>query len=242
MAHPLACMPSGQQVFPGTADVVNAAQGLLYFRALVDLGSGDVAGIEASRARASFPGEGPSFRLSDAAPQHIASVQDALGAWGNEIRQPAAYLVRGDLDSSPAGLGGKIDAPAARIIIMYDMDALLVAPGRAIDVLLAAKRWGARVLLDNFDLADPPARFMELLPADILRLDPRRMPWHWEKEQRQETMASLVRFADNLLMDVAAEGVQSIGDRQELKQLGVRYGQGNWRLDTAGLLPDTDCL
>lgn len=242
MAHTFSSVLAGRRALSQTAAVSRVGQRSVYFRALVDLGSGDVAGIEASRAGTASPADGPSFRLSGRTALQNASAQDPLGAWGNAIRQPAAYLVRGDLDSSPASLAATVQAPFDRIIIMYDMATLLVAPGRSIDVLLAAKRLGARVLLDNFDLADPPARFMELLPADILRVDPRRMPWHWEETRGQETMASLVRFAENLLMDVASEDVQSIGHKQELKELGVRYGQGGWRLDTAGVLPDPGIL
>lgn len=242
MAHTFAPVLAGQQALSPSDGIATAGQELIYFRALVELVSGDVAGIEASRAKTATGTATPAFRLSDAAPNSLATGHDSLGAWGDAIRQPAAYLVRGDLDTSAAVLAGAVDAHPDRIIIMYDMAALLVAPGQAIDVLLAAKRLGARVLLDNFDLADPPARFMELLPADILRVDPRRMPWHWEEQRGQETMASLVRFADNLLMDVASEDVQSIGHKQELKELGVRYGQGVWRLDTAGVLPDPGSL
>ena len=242
MAHTFAPVLAGHQALSSPGGIATAGQGMLYFRALVDLDSGDVAGIEASRAQTATDEATSSLRLSDTAPSNLAPGHDSLAAWGDAIRQPAAYLVRGDLDSSAAVLAGAVDVHPDRIIIMYDMAALLLAPGLALDVLLAAKRRGARVLIDNFDLADPPARFLEMLPADILRVDPRRMPWHWEEEQRQETMASLVRFADNLLMDVAAEDVQSIGHRLELKQLGVRYGQGTWRLDTAGILPDSSSL
>ncbi|MHC1789803.1 EAL domain-containing protein [Solidesulfovibrio sp.] len=211
--------------------------GNLFFRALVDLGTGGVAGIEAARANAarrpltSARAVGSGRRVHG--PGH-----DPLGAWGGEVRDPAAYLVRGDLTASAAQLAVPLGVSAGRIIIMYDVSALLRDPARALDVLLAAKRAGSRVLLDNFSMDDPPARFMEMLPADILRLAPRQMPWHWDEARRQEAVSSLVRFADNLLMDVAVAGVQSSLHQRELRQLGVRYGQGGWRQDTAGVLPD----
>lgn len=236
MAHTLASAQTGPRVYPQTAGAVSTRQADVYFRALVDLGNGDVAGIEAAQARTLAGTDNLSLRATDTVEHGLTLPQDPLGVWGNAIRQPAAYLVRGDLEHTAEALGATVDAPVSRIIIMYDMSILLADPGRALDVLLAAKRRGARVLVDNFDMDDPPARFMEMLPADILRLDIRRLPWHWEDARREEAMTSLVRFAGNLLIDVAAEGVKSIGQRIELKQLGIRYGQGRWLRDMAGVL------
>jgi len=227
-----------------TRNILHESQGSLadrderdiFFRALVDLGTGGVAGIEAARVR--LPLHGASSPFAGPLTGVVSPEADALGAWGSEVRDPAAYLLRGDLSTDPARAGDRFGVAPDRIILMYDVTALLGEPFRAIEALVAAKRAGSRLLLDNFDLEAPPARFMEMLPADILRVAPRRMPWHWDDARRQETMASLMRFADNLLMDVAVEGVESGGHRRELKRLGVRYVQGGWRLDTLGLVPD----
>ncbi len=208
----------------------------VFFRALVDLGTGGVAGIEAARVKPLVrdvyaPAIGPFGGVASTA-------ADALGAWGEAVRDPAAYLLRGAVDADAAAVAARLGLAPERIIFMYDMGPLLAEPFRAIEALVAVKRAGSRILLDNFDLGDPPARFMELLPADILRVAPRRMPWHWDEARRQDTMVSLMRFADNLLMDVAVEGVENSGQRREFKRLGVRYVQGGWRLDTLGLVPD----
>ncbi|KHK03515.1 EAL domain-containing protein [Desulfovibrio sp. TomC] len=241
MANTFSQTQTGCPVSKAPAASAIVGQGIIYFRALVDLGNGGVAGIEAARDRRAAT-ESMPCRPVAATGRSLAQGSDALGAWGSEVREPAAYLVRGGLGSSAAGLGAAVGVNAGRVIIMYDVAALLADPARAIDTLVAAKCGGARVLLDNFDMDTPPARFMEMLPADILRVDPRQMPWHWDDAKRQEAMASLVHFAGNLLMDVAVEGVHSIGHRRELKQLGVRYGQGGWRRDTSGLVPDPNIL
>jgi len=226
---------SGSARARGKDDV--AAGNGIFFRALVDLGTGGVAGIETARARAgrreaaSLLSEGPARRRAWPA-------SDALGAWGSEVREPAAYLVRGDLTTRPERIGAPLGLAAGRIILMFDVAALFREPGKSLDLLIACKRAGARILLDNFDLDDPPARFMEMLPADILRVAPWRMPWHWDDARRQEAMASVLGYAGNLLMDVAVEGVDGGGQRRALQRLGVRYAQGRWRRDTLGLVPD----
>ena len=237
MAHSFLQAHSGRRVLDAPIGSATAGGGLIYFRALVDLGNGGVAGIEAARGRHPRTEAVPA-RSAGVGDRSLTPGHDALGAWGREVREPAAYLVRGDIEASAASLGRSVGVETGRIIIMYNVAALLAAPARAIDALIAAKRGGARVLLDNFDMDNPPARFMEMLPADIVRVNPRRMPWHWDDAKRQEAMASLVAFAGNLLMDVAVEGVQSNGYRRELRQLGVRYAQGGWRRDTTGMVPD----
>lgn len=222
---------------PWSRSQAPAAEGAIYFRALVDLGTGGVAAIETALARHircdALPWRGHGLAVRPAKPW-----RDPLGAWGSEVREPAAYLLRANLETRIGRLGTQLGVAPEKIILVYNVTELLAQPTAAMESLLAGKRSGARILLDHIDLADPPARFLEMLPADILRVVPSRMPWHWEEERREATMSSLMAFAENLLMDVAVEGVESDGQRQTLKRLGVRYAQGGWRRDHLGLVPD----
>lgn len=224
-------------------DVVLASSRLaprqdVFFRALVELGNGGVAGIETARHLPARLEDRP-HRLGAWA--GVEAGGDALAAWGRELRHPAAYLLRGD-PMAPDGMGAAPSVTPNRIIAMYDVERLLADPARSLDALLAAKRRGVRVLLDNFDMETPPVRFLEMLPADILRVALRRLPWHWDESVRLEAVASLVRFAENVLMDVAVADVGSRSCRQAVRRLGVRYAQGAWRRDTAGVVPEPGSL
>jgi predicted signal transduction protein with EAL and GGDEF domain len=207
----------------------------VYFRALMDLGTGGVAAIEAAWARPvtadCSPERVPGFLGRQRVPANLC-------AWGHEVRTPAAYLVRAQCDTRPDAVAAAMGVATEKVILMYDVTSLLAQPTAALESLLAGKRSGARILLDHIDMADPPARFLEMLPADILRVSPDRMPWHWEENRRLATLESLLAFAGNLLMDVAVEGVDNEGQRRTFKQLGVRYVQGGWRRDHLGLVPD----
>ncbi|EHJ47483.1 EAL domain protein [Solidesulfovibrio carbinoliphilus subsp. oakridgensis] len=227
-ADPLATAPDPARRCDGVAGTRGCG---VFFRALVDLDTGGVAGIEAAPGRAGRPAPGPGPGPGGR-PQTAAS----LGAWGREVREPAAYLVRGGLDTKPEAIGASHGVAAGRIILMFDVAVLFAAPVRSLDLLLACKRAKARILLDNFPLDDPPARFMEMLPADILRVAPWNMPWHWDASRRDAALASVLAFAGNLLMDVAVEGVDG-EERRKLRRLGVRYAQGGWRRDDLGLVP-----
>ena len=210
--------------------VVAMRFGGIFFRTLVDLGTGDVAGIESMRTHAA-PGDAAGQYLMG----HMVRLETLpVGAQHDRPARKAAHLVRCDLNLRVGRLAASIGIAPERAILMFDVGALCRDPGRALDLLLDCKRAGARILLDNFDLEEPPARFMEMLPADILRVAPRAMPWHWDAAKRRELLASVLAFADNLLMDVAVEDVSSGWQRQEYKRLGVRYIQGGWRRDIAG--------
>ncbi|EFL51017.1 diguanylate phosphodiesterase [Solidesulfovibrio fructosivorans JJ]] len=204
----------------------------IFFRTLVDLGTGDVAGIESVQAQ--HAGIGLPERRVDGPIEWLSALEADMA----DIRDAAAHLVRCDLSLDPGRIAASLGLDPGRAILMFDVTGLCGDPGRALDLLLDCKRAGARILLDGFDLENPPARFMEMLPADILRVAPRRMPWHWDRAKRQEVLASVLAFADNLLMDVAVEDVSSGGQRQEYKRLGVRYIQGYWRKDITDRIPE----
>ncbi|MGE4535583.1 MAG: EAL domain-containing protein [Desulfovibrio sp.] len=204
-----------------------------FFRTLVDLGTGDVAGIESVEAQ--NPWKDLLDRHLDGPIEWLASRDADLA----DLQEAAAFLVRCDLTLQPRRIAATLGLDPGRAILMFDVAGLYGDPGRALNLLLDCKRAGARILLDGFDLENPPARFMEMLPADILRVAPRRMPWHWDTAKRRELLASVLSFADNLLMDVAVEDVSSGGQRQEYKRLGVRYVQGCWRKDIAGSTPES---
>lgn len=230
---PLEAQSIGSHPWTGTAGIERG----IYFRALMDLGTGGVVAIEAASARL-VTAEYAHGQSRPWASRPLRADAAYQCAWGHVVREPAAYLVRACCNTRADVVAANMGVATAKIILMYAVTDLLAQPTAALESLIAAKRSGARILLDHIDMADPPARFLEMLPADILRVAPDRMPWHWEEDRRLATMESLMGFAGNLLMDVAVEGVDNEGQRRTFKDLGVRYVQGGWRRDHHGLVPD----
>lgn len=225
--HKLAC--AAMTLDRPSCGAVTALDDGVVFRTLIDLATGDVAGIETAHGQMPWeeavPWPRPFSGRGVVVPVPHFPPDSAEGA-GND----GAYLVRAEITTSPLRIARALDVPASRVIVMYDVAILLLRPYAALEALVAGKRAGLRILLDNFDLEDPPVRFLEMAPADILRVSPALMPWHWDEARRLETMESLTAFAANLLMDVAVEGVVG-GQCPHLKRLGVRYAQGRWRRD-----------
>ncbi|WP_300159605.1 hypothetical protein [Solidesulfovibrio sp.] len=229
MAHTLFQWPFPEmQAGRRSADASSPLRGEVLFRALVEIRSGVVAGIETVQAR-EVGGDQLSSRRP-ASPDRILA-PDARALLGLGARGDAAYLVRAGLDMRVERIGAAYGVTPGRTILMFDVGELLREPSRALELLVACKRAGARILLDNFDLDTPPARFMEMLPADILRVSPGRMPWHWDEARRGQALREALAFAGNLLMDVAVEDARAESRRTAYKRLGVRYVQGAWRRD-----------
>ena len=59
----------------------------LYFRALMDLGTGGVAGIEAALAR-HIRGDASSAQAADWCGRSARAHEESLSAWGREVRDP----------------------------------------------------------------------------------------------------------------------------------------------------------
>ncbi|MEA5089751.1 hypothetical protein [Solidesulfovibrio sp.] len=229
MAHTLFQWPYPAARLEGPAAAITSRfRGEVYFRALVEIRSGTVAGIETAPAR-EVDATAPAHR-------HPATLERSEGAHAGLARKGrdgAASLVRARLDLLPQRIRETYGVAPARVILMFDVGELFAQPTRSLELLVACKRVGARILLDNFDLDTPPARFMELLPADILRVSPGRMPWHWDMDRRHQALEEVLAFAGNLLMDVAVEDAGAESKRPAYKRLGVRYVQGAWRREAA---------
>ena len=229
MAHTLFQWPYPAARLEGPAAAITSRfRGEVYFRALVEIRSGTVAGIETAPAR-EVDATAPAHR-------HPATLERSEGAHAGLARKGrdgAASLVRARLDLLPQRIRETYGVAPARVMLSLPVGARGARAARALGRPAASKRVGARVLPATFDLEPPAARFMELLPADILRVSPGRMPWHWDMDRRHQALEEVLAFAGNLLMDVAVEDAGAESKRPAYKRLGVRYVQGAWRREAA---------
>jgi len=97
---------------------------------------------------------------------------------------------------------------------------------RAIEQFLLFKRFGFRLGIDIDDLDQAPGPFIEMLPADVLRLGALDTMTRTSDPDSAGELLAFTRFAENLLMIPAASGVQSRGQLNTLRSLGMRFGQG----------------
>ena len=64
------------------------------------------------------------------------------------------------------------------------------------------------------------------VPLDTLKIDRSFVSRIGEADENGEIVRTIVTLAENLGMDVVAEGIETLGQLSELKRLNCRYGQG----------------
>jgi diguanylate cyclase (GGDEF)-like protein/PAS domain S-box-containing protein len=220
----------------------------LVYQPIVDLVHDELAGFEGllrwhDRGRVLLPG--------DFLPAAIQGGQVlALGSWvlREGCRQLAAWRsqsaeairLRLSLNLSPAecaraGLLGEIEAA---------LDATGLAPGDlALDVteavLLSEKEWlnavladlhalGVRLHLDDFGRGTASLSVLERFPLDAVKLDRSLVSGGRGRGGMSGLAAAVVPLATRLGLGVIAEGVETAGQRDALREAGCSLGQGHY--------------
>jgi len=219
------------------------------YQPLVDLDTGGVAGfsagatwIDPERERRSPAGLSVGGYYSDGACERglnvVNHVVRGLSEWIESGEAPGLMLVgldpwgkdrcgAGPLERAPELLAKSGVAPS-RLMFFFDVDSLMERPADALDLGIGLKRRGLGVGVDNIDPAFAPYNFLEMFPADVLRLRLRDAGGLKGDGELAQWLSSVSAFADNLLMDVAVEGVENAGQYKLIKSLGCRYAQGGF--------------
>lgn len=219
------------------------------YQPLVDLETGDVAGFSAGAAwndperehrfPADFSGGGMFSGASCVRGLNVVNqVVRGLSEWIESGQAPGLMLVGLDpwgedrcgvsaLERAPDILAKSGVAPS-RLMIFFDVDSLMERPADALDLGISLKRRGLGVGVDNIDPAFAPYNFLEMFPADVLRLRLRDAGRLQGDGELARWLSSVSAFADNLLMDVAVEGVENARQYRLIKSLGCRYAQGGY--------------
>jgi len=201
------------------------------YQPLVDIDSGAVAGFSASAAGAGFPVanksdcsislamDGISGLLADG--QGLEIMLAGVDPWGKD------HNGAGILDLAP-GLVARYGESASKIVVLFSVDSLMERPADALDLGISLKRHGLGVGVDNLEPGAAPYNFLEMFPADFLRLRLDEIAGYAGDEEYRQWLPEVSAFAANLLMEMAVAGVENARQYRLLKALGCRYAQGGY--------------
>ena len=96
----------------------------------------------------------------------------------------------------------------------------------AIAVLTRLKELGVRLSLDDFGTGYSSLSFLHRFPLDTLKIDRSFIQRIDDAGRNWEIVRTIGALAENLGMDVVAEGVETAVQRAVLHRLGCQYGQG----------------
>jgi EAL domain-containing protein (putative c-di-GMP-specific phosphodiesterase class I) len=215
------------------AKVISAMEYRVVVQPVCDLVTGETVIVEALTRFTARPPRPPTEWFEDAdrsglrIPLELAVASATIGDLA-DLRDDLAVAVNFSPQTVLSGRLGEIltHAPVHRVIIEVTEHAMVVDYA-ALNAALAPWRLaGARLAVD--DAGGGYASFAHILnlSPDLIKLDNTLTRDIHVDRQRQALVRALVAYADEMQVGVVAEGIEAAAELEELRRLGVHYGQG----------------
>jgi diguanylate cyclase (GGDEF)-like protein len=116
--------------------------------------------------------------------------------------------------------------PPEYLILEITETAIMSNAEAIVDRLHELKALGVRLAIDDFGTGYCNLSYLQRFPVDILKID-KSFTLNVARDGGDAMLASsIVGLATNLRLHIVAEGVENVEQRDQLVDLGCRYGQG----------------
>jgi diguanylate cyclase (GGDEF)-like protein len=216
------------------------------FQPIVDLASEALVGTEAL-IRWAHPRRGPVAPLDFIPIAEENGIIRSLGRWVLEsaVVQTRAWQAasgRSDLTVSVNLSGRQIADPALpadvariltdtgfdpRALILEITESVLVGDDvETMSTLHALKALGVRLAIDDFGTGYSSLSYLGKFPVDILKIDRSFVAGLDGNPESTTLISSILDLSSRLHLETVAEGVEEATQRDTLRKLGARHGQG----------------
>jgi diguanylate cyclase (GGDEF)-like protein/PAS domain S-box-containing protein len=127
-------------------------------------------------------------------------------------------LVRRTLDTT--------DLPAGNLKLEITETAIMDNAQLAIERLIRLKNLGLTLSIDDFSTGYSSMSYLQKFPLDNLKIDLSFVRMMEIAPENVEIVKAIIDLAHNLGLEVVAEGVENLLQKQLLSKLGCEYGQG----------------
>jgi EAL domain-containing protein (putative c-di-GMP-specific phosphodiesterase class I) len=203
------------------------------FQPIFDLRNRSVVGYEALSRFTGGPSRAPNEWFAEAADLglgvelEIAAVQAALTCFDD--MPDHAYL---SVNVSPEAMTSSSFFKAItgkaedRLVVEVTEHARVESYAELAETVLALRGRGVRLAIDDVGAGFASLRHVLRLRPDIIKLDITLTRSIDTDPVRRALASSFIRFADDIHATIAAEGIETGGELEELCTLGVGCGQG----------------
>jgi diguanylate cyclase (GGDEF)-like protein/PAS domain S-box-containing protein len=114
---------------------------------------------------------------------------------------------------------GSLRLEITESVAMNDVD-------RVASMLTELKKLGVRISIDDFGTGYSSLSYLRRFPIDTLKIDRSFVAAMDDSQESREIVRTIMTLANNLNMDVVAEGTETVTQIDELKTMACKYAQG----------------
>ena len=166
----------------------------------------------------------------------LEAVCSQIGHWQRQLADNQCFSININLDANhlmcpefPDQLSDAVQRHGIRpcwLKIEVTENMFLENIEQAVGVLRRVRELGFRVCLDDFGTGYSSLSYLSRLPIDTLKID-RSFVSNLDSPQCDLSIVrAIITLAHSLEMDVVAEGIETVGQRRALTDLGCDRGQG----------------
>src|SRR5205085_11972984 len=96
----------------------------------------------------------------------------------------------------------------------------------AVTTLNRLRHLGIQISLDDFGTGYSSLSYLHRLPIDFLKIDRSFVSRMSECTENWEIVSTIIKLAQNLRMQVVAEGIETVEQLDQLERLNCEFGQG----------------
>ena len=200
---------------------------------ICSLETSQVVGVEMLSRFRGPPRRGPHLWFAEAEEVGLRSELELLAARRAVARLDELPLqIYLSVNASPAVAMSKSfrriieSAPPERIVIEITENAPVANYGRLNAAMASMRAAGVRLAIDDAGAGFASLRHILLLNPEIIKLDTTLIAGIANDLSAQSLAAGLIYFAARVGATIVAEGIETAEQRDALRDLGVRYGQG----------------
>jgi diguanylate cyclase (GGDEF)-like protein/PAS domain S-box-containing protein len=145
---------------------------------------------------------------------------------GISINLSAKQLLQGDFAKQLELILQESGISASRVKLEVTESSVMENADTALKILREFKKLGVRISSDDFGTGYSSLSYLNKFPFDSLKIDRSFVGKIDSDAKSEEIIRAILRLAENLNLEVVAEGIETVDQLNRLMEFGCVYGQG----------------